>query len=313
MTQFVERRMIVEPEWTGRRLDQALAAVWDDFSRSRITAWIRDGRLQVDGRTVKPNFRLSGGESVVLEAELEPHGDPQPESMDLEILWEGEHALVVNKPAELVVHPGSGNPDGTLVNGLLAHDPDLAPLPRAGLVHRLDKDTTGCLLIARTLKGHSFLVQAMKRREIAREYQALVRGKVISGGRVDAPMGRHPVDRRRQVVSGSGKPAITHYRVARSLVGSTLLDVRLETGRTHQIRVHMAHLGFPIIGDRTYGRSGAPAGLTVDQRETWNRFPRQALHAARLSFPLPDCDEPVTVSAPLPPDMEQLIRVLSDE
>lgn len=314
MTQFVSRNARIEAEYAGQRLDQVLAAIWQDFSRSRITAWIRAGQVTVDGASAKPNTRLAGGEEIALAAEVVPHGaDPAPEAMPLEVLWEDDQAMVINKPAGLVVHPGSGNRDGTLVNGLLAHDPGLAPLPRAGLVHRLDKDTTGCLLIARTFLAHRRLVRAMKDRLIQRRYFALVRGRVIAGDTIDAPIGRHPTDRRRQVVTGKGRPAITHYRVSRHLSGATLLEVKLETGRTHQIRVHMAHVGFPILGDRTYGRQGIPAGFSPEQREAWTSFPRQALHAFRLGFPHPESGEIIDTRAPLPPDLQALIEVLGDE
>ena len=295
----------------GRRLDLVLAEHWPDFSRTRLAGWIRDGQVRVDGKPVKPRHAVSTGESVRLEATLETHPDnPQPEAIALDILFEDEALLIVNKPPGMVVHPGSGNPDGTLVNALLHHDPGLAPLPRAGLVHRLDKDTSGCLVVARTMAAHRHLVAAMKRRDIKRHYQALVWGEVIAGGRVDAPLGRHPVDRRRQVVRADGKRAVTHYRVARRLAGSTLLDVVLETGRTHQIRVHMAHIQFPIVGDPVYGRRGCPAGLGEVQRQAWQDFGRQALHAARIGIPHPDGQREIDAHSSLPTDMQRLLDCL---
>lgn len=297
----------------GERIDQALATIWPQYSRSRLSEWIRAGRVTVDDRQVKPNQRVRGGERVVLDAVLEPHGDPHPEPIPLKVLYRDAAVLVVDKPAGMVVHPGSGNPDGTLVNALLHLDPDLETLPRAGLIHRLDKDTSGCLLIARRLESHTHLTRAMKRRDIHRAYQALVWGSVIAGGRVDAPVGRHPVDRRRQVVTERGKRAVTHYRIARRLAGGTLLDVTLETGRTHQIRVHMGHLGFPIVGDPVYGRRGAPAGLTEAQRRVWQSFPRQALHARRLEFSHPESGETVIADSALPADMVGLIGTLADD
>ena len=269
------------------------------------------GELRVDGRTVKPNFRIETGQVLHLDAVLERHGsNPEPQPMRLAILFEDPDLLIVDKPAGLVVHPGSGNPEGTLVNGLLHFDPALAALPRAGLVHRLDKDTSGCLVVARTARAHNYLVQALKRREIQRHYRALVWGRVIAGGHVDAPLGRHPVDRRRQIVRDDGRRAVTHYRVNRHLAGATLLDLKLETGRTHQIRVHMQHVGFPLVGDPMYGRRGSPAGLTDDQRSAWRAFPRQALHAARLVLEHPVSGAGIEAVSPLPDDMAGLIGVL---
>ncbi|TVQ31169.1 MAG: RluA family pseudouridine synthase [Wenzhouxiangella sp.] len=311
MNEPVKAVLAIDPVDAGRRLDQVLAERWQDFSRSRLAAWIRDGQIQVDGRSVKPRHAVSAGESVTLEAVLEAHPDnPQPQAISLDVLFEDEALLIVNKPPGLVVHPGSGNPDGTLVNALLHHDPALAPLPRAGLVHRLDKDTSGCLVIARTLAAHRHLVAAMKRREIKRHYLALVWGEVIAGGSVDAPLGRHPVDRRRQVVRPDGRRAVTHYRVARRLSGSTLLDVVLETGRTHQIRVHLAQINFPIVGDPVYGRRGCPSGLSESQRLAWLGFGRQALHAAKIGVPHPDGRREVEALAPLPDDMKSLLDCL---
>lgn len=301
----------VESGHTGQRVDQVAATVWPDFSRSRLAAWIRSGDLRVDGQAVKPNYRVSAGQVLAIDAVLERHdSNPEPEAMRLEILFEDPDLLIIAKPAGLVVHPGSGNTEGTLVNGLLHFDPGLEALPRAGLVHRLDKDTSGCLVVARTVQAHNHLVAALKRREINRHYLALAWGNIIAGGHVDAPLGRHPVDRRRQVVRADGRRAVTHYRINRHLAGSTLLDVKLETGRTHQIRVHMQHIGFPLVGDPMYGRRGSPAGLTDEQRDAWRAFPRQALHAIRLELAHPVGGEPISVSAPLPEDMAKLIRIL---
>lgn len=311
MSRPVHHDAEITAEEAGRRLDQVLAERWPDYSRTRLAAWIRDGELLVDGRRVKPRHQVSAGEHVVLETELTAHPDtPVPQAIDLDILYADSALLIVNKPPGLVVHPGSGNPDGTLVNALLHYDRDLEALPRAGLVHRLDKDTSGCLVVARTPGSHRFLVSAMKKRRIKRHYQALVWGDLVVGGRVDEPLGRHPVDRRRQTVRPDGRRAVTHYRVAERLSGATLLDVELETGRTHQIRVHLAHIRHPIVGDPTYGRRGAPGGLDEHQRDTWRSFPRQALHAERIALPHPAADKTVTAVAPLPQDFVDLIRVL---
>lgn len=295
----------------GRRVDQVAADAWPEFSRSRLSEWIRAGSLRVDGAQVKPNFRVEEGQRLALEARLEDRPDsPEAEPMSLSLLYRDEHVLVVDKPAGLVVHPGSGNSEGTLVNGLLHHDAGLATLPRAGLVHRLDKDTSGCLVVARTPAAHRGLVEALKRREIKRRYLAAVWGEMIAGGHVDAPLGRHPVDRRRQVVRQDGRPARTHYRVHQRLAGATLLSVTLETGRTHQIRVHMQHIGYPLIGDPVYGRRGSPAGLSTAQREAWRAFPRQALHAWQLEFDHPVTGERVSAEAPIPGDLAELISML---
>ncbi|NDY94919.1 23S rRNA pseudouridine(1911/1915/1917) synthase RluD [Wenzhouxiangella limi] len=311
MGERVAHRLLVQSDQAGQRLDQLLAAEWPDFSRSRLAAWIRAGEIRVNGQWVKPRHSVAAGDQVSLETELAARADaPAPEAIGLDLLFEDEVLMIVDKPAGLVVHPGSGNPDGTLVNALLHHDPALAALPRAGLVHRLDKDTSGCLVIARSPRAHRRLVAAMKDRAIHRRYQALVWGDLIAGGRVDEPIGRHPVDRRRQVVRADGRAAITHYRIGRRLTGATLLDVRLETGRTHQIRVHMAHIRHPIVGDPVYGRSGAPAGLTAAQREAWQGFGRQALHAVRLELAHPESGETVAVNAPLPADLTDLIERL---
>lgn len=309
--EFIQLETRIGPECAGQRLDQALAAAWADYSRSMITGWIRAGAVEVDGRAVKPNFRLGGGEHVTLGAEIRAREDnPEPEAIALDIRYRDDDVFVINKPPGLVVHPGSGNPAGTLVNALLHVDPGLASLPRAGLVHRLDKDTSGCLVVARNLKAHNHLIRAMKKRLIKRHYQALVWGEVIAGGTIDAAIDRHPVDRRKQVVTPRGREAVTHYRVARRVAGGTLLDVRLETGRTHQIRVHLTHIGFPIVGDPVYGRRGSPAGLSDAQREAWRRFGRQALHAAELAFPSPGDGVEVAVSAPMPEDFRELLEVL---
>ncbi len=311
---IVQLQAEVPPDLAGLRLDQAAATIWADFSRSRLTAMIRAGELTVDGEKVKPNRRMDGGEQLDLNARLEPHRQQdEPEPIALEICYEDDAVLVINKPPGLVVHPGSGNATGTLVNALLHHDPALAPLPRAGLVHRLDKDTSGCLVIARTSRAHRVLVARLKARDIHRHYQAVVWGRMIAGDTVDAPLGRHPVDRRRQVVRPDGRDAVTHYRIHQHLTSSTWIDVKLETGRTHQIRVHLAHAGFPLIGDPMYGRAGSPAGLSETQRNAWRAFPRQALHAVKLEFEHPiESGRAISVEAPLPADFAGLVRVLSD-
>ncbi len=296
----------------GLRLDQLVATVWGDFSRSRLSQWIRAGDITLNGQVVKPKTPVSMGDDIALAAEWVAHDDQlTPQAMDLEVLFEDDDVMVINKPEGLVVHPGSGNPDGTLVNALIAREPALAALPRAGLVHRLDKDTTGCLLVAKNLHAHPVLVNLLKERDIQRAYWAVVWGQVLSGGEIDAPIGRHPTDRRKQAIRRDGRPALTHFRVAQRLAGATWLNVMLATGRTHQIRVHLAHHGCPIIGDPVYGRRGSPKGLTEDQRDAWQNFPRQALHAHHLACPHPlNPALRIDVNAPMPTDMRALITTL---
>ena len=245
---------VIPAAYEGLRLDTALSRVFPEFSRTRLQEWIRNREVLVDGRALRPRDIVSGGEQVEVRVQLCEESPLVPEQIDLEIVYEDRSLLVVNKPAGLVVHPGAGNPAGTLANALLYHDPGLSAIPRAGIVHRLDKDTSGLLVVARRLQSHCALVEQLQQREVRRQYTVLVHGRVIAGGTVDAPVGRHPVDRKKMAVISSGKPAITHYRVRQHFDSCTLLDVQLETGRTHQIRVHMAHLRFPVVGDPVYGK-----------------------------------------------------------
>ncbi len=297
----------------GKRLDQALAQLFPQYSRSRLTQWVKDGRVLVDGEVLKPKDRVLGGEEVSLEPEVEADTQFQAEDIPLNIVYEDEAILVINKPPGLVVHPAAGNWSGTLQNGLLFHDPELAKVPRAGIVHRLDKETSGLMVVARTLEAHTSLVTQLQERTVKREYLALVQGQVISGGMVDEPIGRHPVDRKRMAVVASGKPAITHYLVEERFEGYTLLRVSLETGRTHQIRVHMAHIRFPMVGDPVYGgRARIPAGLSEEVREAILKFPRQALHATRLGLVHPVTGEEMQWEAPLPEDMQELLSFMRE-
>jgi 23S rRNA pseudouridine1911/1915/1917 synthase len=289
----------------GLRLDQALARLLPAFSRSRLAQWVRAERVLVDGRPVPARHRLHGGENV----RVSPAADPgelawRPQDIPLEIVHEDEALLVVNKPPGLVVHPGSGNWQGTLLNALLAHAPQLAQLPRAGIVHRLDKDTSGLLVVARTLAAHTDLVRQMQARRIARVYLAAVHGRVARDGLVDAPVGRHPVHRTRMAVVASGKPAVTHYSVAERYAHATLLRCRLETGRTHQIRVHLDSIGHPLIGDPVYGGRKSRSARGVPP------FPRQALHAEELALRHPVTGRPAAWRAPLPADLRGLIAQL---
>ena len=302
------------PEMAGQRLDHVLAALLPDYSRSRLQAWIRDGRVRVGGALLAASARLRGGEQISVDLPGNASdAAPQAEAIALDIVHEDAALLVVNKPAGLVVHPGAGNPAGTLMNALLHHDPNLAQVPRAGIVHRLDKDTTGLLLVARTLPAHKRLVELLAEREVHREYVALVQGQIIAGGTVDAPIGRHRTDRTRMAVSQGGREAVTHYRVAQRFAHHTLLRVMLETGRTHQIRVHLASIGHAVVGDPTYARLRLPPGASAECQAALGVFRRQALHAARLELPHPLDDQPLAFDAPLPADMAALLDVLARE
>jgi 23S rRNA pseudouridine1911/1915/1917 synthase len=265
----------------------------------------------VDGRPCRPRDRLSGGEWVRLEGSLEERVENLPQQIPLDVVFEDGAILVIAKPAGLVVHPAAGNPHGTLQNALLYHDPRLAALPRAGIVHRLDKDTSGLLVVARTLAAHKALVEQLQAREVKREYRALVLGVPTAGGTVDAPIGRHPVDRKRMAVVDSGKPALTHYRVLERFRGYALLGVRLETGRTHQIRVHLARAGFPLLGDPVYGgRPRSPAGASPTVLEAVRGFRRQALHALRLGLAHPTTGQWMEWEGAPPDDFRCLLSVL---
>jgi 23S rRNA pseudouridine1911/1915/1917 synthase len=298
----------------GQRLDQALAELFPDFSRTRLKAWIEAGRVQVDGRVPRPKDLVGGGELVRVEPSEEERVQVAPQPISLAIVHEDADVLVIDKPVGLVVHPGAGNPDSTLQNALLHHDPALAKLPRAGIVHRLDKDTSGLLVVARTARAHAALTRALEARDVHREYEAVCVGVMTGGGTVDAPLDRHPVDRLRQAVRADGREAVTHYRVLERFRAHTHVRVELETGRTHQIRVHLAHVGFPLVGDALYGkRLVLPKAATPRLAATLRGFRRQALHAARLAFLHPTTGEPVEFRAPLPADLVDLIDALAED
>ena len=306
----------IPPSAAGRRFDQALAELFPDFSRSRLTAWVRAGDVLLDGVVVPPRHIVRGDEVVTLHAQATQAVELAPESIALDIRYEDAEVLVINKPAGLVVHPGAGQPGGTLQNALLHHDARLAEIPRAGIVHRLDKDTSGLMVVARTLRAHAALVEQLQARDVHRQYEAIVYGAMIAGGSVDAPIGRHPRDRIKQAVveEPSGKQALTHYRVRERFRAHTLIECRLETGRTHQIRVHMAHVQHPLVGDAVYG-SGLrlPKGATTELVDALRAFRRQALHAEKLEFAHPKTGKPVSVTAERPADLEQLVRTLRED
>jgi 23S rRNA pseudouridine1911/1915/1917 synthase len=300
----------------GRRFDQALAEMFPDYSRSRLSGWIKSGAVTLDGAQAPPRQLLRGGEQVRLQVELEAEVTSEPEAIALDIVYEDEHLLVLNKPAGLVVHPGAGNPAGTLLNALLHHDARLAELPRGGIVHRLDKDTSGLMVVAKTLPTCTALVDLLSRHEVERQYEAVVLGTMVSGGTVDEPIGRHMGDRLRQAVRDEedGKRAVTHYRMRERFRAHSLLQCQLETGRTHQIRVHMAHINHPLLGDPLYGGGlKLPKGASPELIAVLRGFRRQALHAERLSFVHPINGEPVQFEVARPSDMERLISALRSD
>ncbi|HEY4556534.1 MAG TPA: 23S rRNA pseudouridine(1911/1915/1917) synthase RluD, partial [Lysobacter sp.] len=298
----------------GRRFDAVLAELFPDYSRSRLAAWIKSGDARLDGQAVRPRDPVRGGETVTLSVVLDVQTHSEPEDIALDVLFEDEHVIVIDKPAGLVVHPGAGNPAGTLVNALLHRDPGLNALPRAGIVHRLDKDTSGVMVVARTLPAHTALVEQLSARAVHRQYLAVVVGALVSGGTANAAIDRHPRDRIRMAVREDGREAVTHYRLRERFRAHTLLECRLETGRTHQIRVHMQHLKHPIVGDPLYGGPlKLPKGATPELVEALRGFRRQALHAETLEFAHPVTGEPVRASAPMPADMRALVATIRDD
>jgi 23S rRNA pseudouridine1911/1915/1917 synthase len=302
------------PEHSGMRLDQVAAVLFPDFSRARLQKWVRTGELTVDGRALKTTYRISGGEILFLDALPERQNEVLPQDIPLDIVHVDDDIIVINKPAGLVVHPAAGHPDGTLQNALLHFDQELATLPRSGIVHRLDKDTTGVMVVARSLRAHTSLVEQLQRRRISRVYEAVVMGETDDTGTVIAPIGRHPHDRKRMAVVPAGKPATTHYRVIRRFQGFSHLQLTLETGRTHQIRVHMQHIGNPLLGDPVYGRPRKIAsGLSSGLLETIQEFSRQALHAHRLILAHPASCGDECFEAPVPADMESLLTALEED
>jgi 23S rRNA pseudouridine1911/1915/1917 synthase len=309
--EFRTHSLALPDELQGLRLDQALARALPQYSRARLQGWIEAGAIQVDGRRPRAKDKVVGGERVQIEARLEVDAEVAPEVMPLEIVFKDRSLFVINKPPGMVVHPGAGNPRHTLQNALLALDPKLALVPRAGLVHRLDKDTSGLLVVARTPEVHTTLVAALAEREIERHYIALCSGVLTGGGTIDEPIGRHRSQRIKMAVRSDGRPSVTHYRLMRRFRAHTLLHVQLESGRTHQIRVHLAHIGYPVVGDPVYGgRRRFPAGASPALVAGLEGFKRQALHAARLKLAHPVTGEEVELEAPLPADMAHLVAVL---
>ncbi len=301
-------------ERAGYRVDQVVAEFCSQFSRSQLQKWIKAGHVLVDGQQRKCKDKLAGEEEISVMPVLVKRTDSLPENIALDVVFEDDTMIVINKPAGLVVHPGAGNTHGTLMNGLLAHNKNQAKLPRAGIVHRLDKDTTGLMMVAKTLEAHNSLVEQLQLRDVKREYLALVSTEVISGATIEANIARNPSDRKKMTVCNDavGKHAITHYRIEQKMYKFTLLRVHLETGRTHQIRVHLSWKRMPIVGDKTYaGRLKVPAGLDEEMRSKVQKFNRQALHATRLTVTHPKTGERISWEAPMPADMQEMVDALA--
>ncbi|HFH4058382.1 23S rRNA pseudouridine(1911/1915/1917) synthase RluD [Pseudomonas aeruginosa] len=314
MSDMIQRAAEVPFELGGQRLDQIAAQLFPEHSRSRLAGWIKDGRLTVDGAVLRPRDIVHSGAQLVLEAEQEAQGEWLAQDIELEIVYEDERILVIDKPAGLVVHPAAGHQDGTLLNALLYHVPDIANVPRAGIVHRLDKDTTGLMVVAKTLEAHTKLVAQLQARSVSRIYEAIVIGVITSGGTIDAPIGRHGVQRQKMAVVDAGKVAVSHYRVLERFRAHTHTRVKLETGRTHQIRVHMSHIGYPLVGDPVYGgRFRIPPVASQTLVQTLREFPRQALHARFLELDHPATGVRMKWESPLPEDFLWLLSLLRQD
>lgn len=315
MTRQTTHYAITDEHHFGMRFDQVLAELFPDYSRSRLKEWIVSGNVSLNGKPVtKPREKMVPGAEITLTAVIEESERYTAQPINLNIVFEDDHLLVINKPAGLVVHPGAGMPDGTVLNALLHHHPEANQLARAGIVHRLDKDTTGLMVVAKSVAAQTHLVSALQARDITREYEAIVNGVMTAGGLVDEPIGRHPTKRTQMAVVTGGKPAVTHYRVAERYRLHTRLRLRLESGRTHQIRVHMAHIRHPLIGDSQYGgRPRPPQGASEELMKVLRQFNRQALHAVHLEFAHPVSGEHLSFDAPVPDDMQQLAEHLRQD
>lgn len=302
----------VQPEQMGQRLDQTLAELFPEYSRSRLKTWIEADLVKLNDRITNiPREKVLGGEKIEITVEVEDETRFEPENIPLNIVYEDDDIIVINKPKDLVVHPGAGNPNGTVLNALLYHYPPIAEVPRAGIVHRLDKDTTGLMVVAKTIPAQTKLVRDLQKRKITREYEAVASGIMTKGGTVDQPMARHATKRTLMAVHPMGKPAVTHYRIMENYRNYTRLRLRLETGRTHQIRVHIAHIAHPLLGDQTYGgRPRPPKNASEDFMEVLRNFKRQALHAVMLRLAHPITGEMMEWYAPLPNDFVELLNAL---
>ncbi len=310
------KEFTVDIDVRGQRLDQVIVSLLPDYSRSRLQQWLKKGKILVDGVSLKGKTKLKGGESICVTIELEQQGQWQAEPIPLDIIYEDETLLVINKPVGLVVHPAVGNQSGTLLNALLHHCPDLINVPRAGIVHRIDKDTSGLLVVAKTLTAQTHLVNQLQQRAFEREYEAIALGEMISGGCVDEAIGRHPTQRVKMAVMknpNNGKEAITHYRIKQKYRSYTHLTVKLETGRTHQIRVHMAYINAPLVGDQTYGgRLRIPADCSAEFKQFLHDFRRQALHARKLGLIHPQTGEWIDWEVERPDDLQQLLFFINE-
>ena len=312
--QIIELNAEVPYEMGGQRLDQVAALLFAEHSRSRLSAWIKEGLLTVDGAVLRPRDIVHGGAQLALKAEQEAQGEWIAQDIELNIVYEDDQILVIDKPAGLVVHPAAGHADGTLLNALLHHVPDIINVPRAGIVHRLDKDTTGLMVVAKTIEAQTRLVDQLQKRSVSRIYECIVIGVVTSGGKINAPIGRSSSQRQRMAVSDGGKPAVSHYRVLERYRSHTHVRVKLETGRTHQIRVHMSHVGYPLVGDPVYGgRFRIPPAANPSMVQSLKEFPRQALHARFLELDHPITGERMKWQSPLPDDFVWLLTLLRQD
>ncbi|MFT5708668.1 MAG: 23S rRNA pseudouridine1911/1915/1917 synthase [Oceanospirillaceae bacterium] len=314
MSENIELEHRVPSEYTGKRFDQILAILFPEYSRSRLTTWIKEGWVLVDGKQLKPREKLYGGEKIMIDAVLEDLEVHEGENIPIDIVYEDDDILVVNKPAGLVVHPAVGNRSGTLLNALLYYYPAIAQVPRAGIVHRLDMDTTGLMVVAKTVQAQTDLVGQLQDRSMGREYEAITNGVMTGGGCVEEPMGRHATNRLKMAVVSMGKEAITHYRLLDKFRAHSHIRLKLETGRTHQIRVHMAYINYPLVGDQTYGgRARLPKGIEEETVEALRGFKRQALHAKKLELWHPTSGEQVSWEVDLPEDFASLLAVLEED
>ena len=300
------------PTHSGMRIDAALASLHPKYSRPQLTKWLKDGDILLDGKVVKPTHKVKGIEKVIFDCPLPPQTLLIPQAVELNIHFEDEHLLILNKPIHMVVHPGAGNPDNTIVNGLLHYDKTLSQLPRAGIIHRLDKDTSGLLIVAKTLESYYALIRLMQAREIHRFYQAIVYGECYESKTIDTMMGRHPTNRTKMAVVKQGKHAVTHITPLEIFEGITHLDIKLDTGRTHQIRVHLTHIDLPLIGDQTYINTQKRRLAEVKLETNFDDFTRQALHAYKLSFIHPMTQQQLEFKLPLPQDMQTLLDKIKD-
>lgn len=312
MRPTVTLNAIIPPELDAKRLDQALSILVPQYSRSRLQTWIKQGCIKVNDKILRAKDKVATGQNISIEATIEAIDQWEPQPIELNVVYEDPDIIVINKPVGLVIHPGAGQKDQTLLNALLHRYPELKNLPRAGIIHRLDKDTSGLLVVARTLEAHTKLVAALQQRQVKREYVTIVNGVMTAGGKIEAPIGRHKTKRTLMAVVENGKPAITHYRVLQRFTAHTLVRLILETGRTHQIRVHLAHINYPIVGDPTYGgRTKIPANVSEPLRQALKNFKRQALHAQKLGLTHPRTGKTLEWEAPLPQDMQELLQLLS--